>query len=74
MYLRAPARPRYWKALLASALFVVPLTLLLRLAFAMNGAAWMAVAAILTLTIATLVHLSLRSKWLGEQAPPAKRH
>lgn len=68
MYLPPPVRPRFWKALVCSAFFVVPISLLTRLAFRMSDWAWLAVVTIATIVVAVVVHLRLRGNWLDRDS------
>lgn len=47
--------PRFWKALVVTGLLVVPLSLLVRAIVPMNDLGWFLVAALSTLTIASLL-------------------
>lgn len=64
MYLPGPGRPRFWKAVVATALFVVPLSLLTRLAFKVNDLTWIATAVGATFVIAALIQLRLKPNWM----------
>lgn len=66
MYLPSPQRPRYWKAVVATALFVVPLSLLARLAWRMNDWEWIAAAIVFTAAIAVPIHLRTKENWLDQ--------
>lgn len=55
--------PRFWKALVVTGLLVVPLSLLVRAIVPMNDLGWFLVAALSTLTIASLVHGRVRNDW-----------
>ncbi|HKU80765.1 MAG TPA: hypothetical protein VJP76_01245 [Candidatus Tumulicola sp.] len=68
MYLPPPGRPSFWKALLCSALVVLPLSLLPRLAFRWSDWAWLGTVAIAAVVVAVLVHLRLSANWLDQDS------
>jgi hypothetical protein len=51
-----PPAPRYWKALLMTALFAIPLSLFARAAFHWSDILWAAVTVVATAIIAQRIH------------------
>lgn len=68
MYLPPPRRPKFWKAFVATAIFVFPLSLLARLVVHVSDAVWLALAIVITAAFAVLVHLRVTSNWLDQDS------
>jgi hypothetical protein len=60
---RKQSEPRFWKALLASALFVVPLALFARAIVHMTDLIWFAVTIACTLAVAGTIHSRTINDW-----------
>lgn len=63
MYLPQPGKPKYWKALLTTALFAMPLSLFPRAFFHMSDAVWLVSAVAATVVIAAMVHARIANDW-----------
>jgi hypothetical protein len=60
---RNQAQPRFWKAMLASALFVVPLALFARALIHMTDLVWFAITIGCTLAVAGTIHSRTINDW-----------
>jgi hypothetical protein len=63
MFDRKQAQPRYWKALLATLLFTVPLALFARALVRMTDLVWFAGTIGVTLAIAWTIHSRTMNDW-----------
>ncbi len=66
MYGTPVAEPKFWKALLAAALFCVPLSLIVRALFRMNDLAWIITAVTSTLVVASIMHARVVNDWRAQ--------
>jgi K+ transporter len=60
---RKQAQPRFWKALLATMVFAVPLTLFARAIVRMTDVVWFALTIAFTLVVATMIHSRTMNDW-----------
>jgi K+ transporter len=60
---RKQSEPRFWKALLASALFVVPLALFTRALIRMTDVVWFAITIGCALAVAWTIHSRTMNDW-----------
>ena len=62
----APPEPKFWKALLVAALFIIPGSLFARALVRMTDLVWFAIAIGGTLAVASLVHMRVRNDWRAQ--------
>ena len=63
MYGAPVAEPKFWKALLATAIFAVPLSLVARALFHMSDPAWLVSTIAGSLIVASIVHARVVKDW-----------
>lgn len=63
MFDRTQRQPRFWKALLATLIFSVPLALFLRALVRMTDLVWFALTIGMTLAIACIIHARTINDW-----------
>ncbi len=63
MFDRQQAQPRFWKALLVTMVFTVPLTLFARAIVRMTDIVWFAVTIAFTLVVAGTIHSRTINDW-----------
>lgn len=63
MFDRDVAKPRYWKAFLAAALFLAPLALILRAATHMPALVWLVIYAGVVLLCSATVYARMQNDW-----------
>jgi hypothetical protein len=57
------SEPKFWKALLATAFFCVPLSLIVRAVFRMSDVTWLITALASTLVTASILHARVVNDW-----------
>jgi hypothetical protein len=62
----APPEPKFWKALLVAALFIVPGSLMMRALVRMTDVVWFALSIGGSLAVASLVHMRVRDDWRAQ--------
>jgi hypothetical protein len=62
----APPEPKFWKALLVAALFIIPASLMMRALVRMTDFVWFALAIGGSLAVASIVHMRVRDDWRAQ--------
>lgn len=73
MYGRTSPEPRYWKALVVTALFLIPLALFARAFVRMPDYVFAALVVVAALAISSVLHLRIRNDWRAQDTMKMER-